>query len=558
MFGALRSIDGPAADALLEVAADFTPRFELHAPDEVVLDLAGLERLFGGPHAIGEELCRAGAERQLRLRIAIAGTCTAARLLARAESPEPAKGAALDIPPEPLAGCQSLLACSARLGPLCRSQRIRNSRNEPHSGPEDVAVVEPGAEAIALAPLSIDLLTVIENAEPAPSHPRTLAPSHLVVSTFRRWGIRTLGELAALPVDGVAARLGVRGTCWQRLARGEDPRPLRPEVPKERFEQALDLEWPIDGLEPLSFVLGRLLEPLTTHLERRGRGAAVLHARLHLVTRAIHERSLQLPAPMRDARTFRTLLLLDLESHPPSAAIDRVVVAVDPTPARIVQFSLLTRPIPSPEQLSTLTARLAALMGEDRCGSPVVVDSWQPGVFAMKPFNPGSGIGDQGSGRIPDAQCPRIALRRFRIPVPARVRMEHDKPQHVSIDRAAVHLGSRITDPIGSRIAAPGSQLGGCVQACAGPWRTSGHWWCDRARMSVKNARHDAGYALQAADAQSYREPTTSLGLCVSVARNRCEEWDRDEWDVTLSDGATYRIFRERATHAWFVDGSYD
>jgi len=518
MFGVLRSIDGPAPDALLEVAADFTPRFELHAPDEVALDLAGLERLFGGPHAIGEELCRAAAERQLRLRIAIAGTYTAARLLARAESSEP----------------------------------------------EDLVVVEPGAEAIALAQLSIDLLTVIENAEPASSHPRTLAPSHLVVSTFRRWGIRTLGELAALPVDGVAARMGVRGTWWQRLARGEDPRPLRPEVPKERFEQALDLEWPIDGLEPLSFVLGRLLEPLTAHLERRGRGAAVLHVRLHLVTRTIHERSLQLPAPMRDVRTFRTLLLLDLESHPPSAAIDRVVVAVDPTPARIVQFSLLTHPIPSPEQLSTLTARLAALMGEDRCGSPVVVDSWQPGVFAMKPFSPGSGIGDPGSGigdpgsgRTPDTQCPRIALRRFRIPVPARVRMEHDKPQHVTIDRAAAHLGSRIPDP-GSPIPDPRSRLGGSVQACAGPWRTSGHWWCDREPTRVKNVRHDAGRALQAADSQSHREPTSPLCLCVSVARTRCEEWDRDEWDVTLSDGATYRIFRERAMHAWFVDGSYD
>ena len=510
MFGALRSIDGPAADALLEVAADFTPRFELHAPDEVVLDLAGLERLLGGPHAIGEELCRAGAERQLRLRIAIAGTCTAARLLARAESPEP----------------------------------------------EDVAVVEPGAEAIALAQLSIDLLTVIENAEPAPSHPRTrtVAPSHFVVSTFRRWGIRTLGELAALPVDGVAARLGVRGTCWQRLARGEDPRPLRPEVPKERFEQALDLEWPIDGLEPLSFVLGRLLEPLTTHLERRGRGAAVLHVRLHLVTRTIHERSLQLPAPMRDARTFRTLLLLDLESHPPSAAIDRVVVAVDPTPARIVQFSLLTRPIPSPEQLSTLTARLAALIGEDRCGSPVVVDSWQPGAFAMKPFNPGSGIGDRGSGA--DAQCPRVALRRFRIPAPARVRMEHDKPQHVTIDRAAAHLGSRIPDP-GSPIPDPGSRLGGSVQACAGPWRTSGHWWTDKP-LRVSVPRLSLGTPRPFDSAQGRPEFVEGRAGSRGVARRRCEEWDRDEWDVTLSDGATYRIFRERATHAWFVDGSYD
>ena len=321
---------------------------------------------------LAKNCCRAAAARQLRLRIGIAGTCTAARLLARAESRE------------------------------------------------DLVVVEPGTEAIALAPLcAYDLLDRIENAEPAPSHDfaRFERPSHLVVSTFRRWGIRTLGELAALPVDGVAARLGVHGTRWQRLARGEDLRPLRPEVPKERFEQALDLEWPIDGLEPLSFVLGRLLEPLTAHLERRGRGAAVLHVRLHLVTRTVHERSLQLPAPMRDARTFRTLLLLDLESHPPSAAIDRVVVAVDPTPARIVQFSLLTRPIPSPEQLSTLTARLAALMGEDRCGSPVVVDSWQPGAFAMKPFNPGPwdrGPRDPDRIRTRNLPASRCAVFAFR------------------------------------------------------------------------------------------------------------------------------------------------
>ena len=208
------------------------------------------------------------------------------------------------------------------------------------------------------------------------------------LATFSKWGLRTLGDVAALPSDAVAARLGQAGVQLQRLAHGEDPRPLRPAVPEERFEQALDLEWPIDGLEPLSFVLGRLMEPLAAHLDRRGRGAAVLHVRLHLVTRAVHERALQLPAPMKDARTLRTLALLDLESHPPAAAIDRVVVAVDPTPARVLQFSLLTRPLPSPEQISTLMARLSALMGEGRCGSPVAVDTWQPGAFAIKPFAP--------------------------------------------------------------------------------------------------------------------------------------------------------------------------
>ena len=81
---------------------------------------------------------------------------------------------------------------------------------------------------------------------------------------------------------------------------------------------ALDLDWPIDGLEPLSFVLTRLLEPLSTRLERQDRGAAVLHVELGLVTPdAIHARHLQLPSPIRDVRTLRTLALLDLDAHPP-------------------------------------------------------------------------------------------------------------------------------------------------------------------------------------------------------------------------------------------------
>jgi len=274
-----------------------------------------------------------------------------------------------------------------------------------------------------------------------------------------------------------------------------------PSVPEERFEQALDLEWPIDGLEPLSFVLARLMEPLSAHLERRDRGAAVLHVRLHLVksdgvTREVHERSLQLPAPIRDARTLRTLALLDLESHPPPAAIDRVVVAVDPTPGRVVQFSLLTRPLPSPEQLSTLMARLTALMGEGRCGSAITVDSWEPGVFEMKPF-----LGSIANSRRipnPEPRIPRLAIRRFRFPIPARVRVDLGIPVRMTSDRRGIS--------------------GGKVETYAGPWRTSGGWWVE--------------------DTKKY--------------------WERDEWDVTLSDGATYRVFRERDTDAWFIEGVVD
>jgi protein ImuB len=338
---------------------------------------------------------------------------------------------------------------------------------------------------------------------------------------FRRWGLRTLGDLAALPPDDIAARLGQDGVRWQRLARGEDAGPLVPAVPEERFEQSLDLEWPIEELEPLAFVLGRLMEPLEAHLERRDRGAAVLHVRLSMVKtgglREVHERTLQLPTPIRDARTLRTLALLDLESHPPTAPIDRVVVAVDPTPGRIVQFSLITRPLPSPEQISTLMARLQALMGDTRCGSPALVDSWKPGAFEMKPFVPADTNAIHSKHDTPrhrgheialgasvpqcvvgtnDAANPRlaVALRRFRPPVPARVRVADGKPARVAIDRRGMS--------------------GGGVTGCAGPWRTSGDWWRDG--------------------------------------------WDRDEWDVTLTDGATYRLFRARDTERWFLDGVVD
>jgi len=468
MVGAIYAAEGSSPEALFAVAQEFSPRVDAVSLDrafevaqgrafdsaqarEIVLDLNGLARLFGDARTIAEELRRTAADRGLQIRVAIAGTRTAARLMVR-----------------------------HRAG---------------------LSIIEPGTEAAALASLPITLLPALTNDSNVPNVPNA---SNDLIATFRRWGLRTLGELAALPSDDLAARLGQDGVRWQRLARGEDIAPLVPAVPEERFEQSLDLEWPIEELEPLAFVLGRLLDPLEAHLERRGRGAAVLHVRLFLVkaageTRVVHERSLRLPTPIRDARTLRTLALLDLESHPPAGPVDRVVVAVDPTPARIVQFSLITRPLPSPAQLSTLTARLQALMGETRCGSPALVDSWKPGAFEMTTFVPMDT--DEKNLRVsapPRSVDTKVALRRFRHPVPARVRVADGKPARVTIDRRGMD--------------------GGGVKVCAGPWRTSGQWW----------------------------------------RKSESDGWDRDEWDVTLTDGATYRLFRARDTEQWFVDGVLD
>jgi protein ImuB len=257
----------------------------------------------------------------------------------------------------------------------------------------------------------------------------------------------------------------------------------------------------------LSFVLARLLEPLSARLEQADRGAAAVCTSLRLTTKEVRTRTLQLPAPMRDAKTLRTLVLLDLESHPPDAAIDTVRVHLEPTPGRIVQWSLLDRAQPAPEQVSTLVARLSALMGETKVGAPQLVDSWRPGAFAMTEFR-GEMPGPSQMAQLASDESvskPKSALRRFRLPIPTRVQVDDGRPVRLVIDRH-------------------GMTSGGITQA-AGPWRTSGEWWSTGSE---------------------------------SAAPGAAAAWDRDEWDIAMNDGTVYRLYVERAVGQWFVEGVID
>ena len=469
---------GPGA-TLLKVARQCSPRVDVRAETTVVLAVDGLARLFGDDKAVGDRLRRVAADAGLvGVHVGLAATRTTA-----------------------------MLCAAARAG---------------------VTVVPAGEEAAVLAPMPLRMLEVFL-AGPA-GH---AAAHHPLLPVLSRWGIRTLGQFAALPAAELSERLGQEGLWWQRLARGEDTGPLVPTPEEESCEATAELEWPIEGLEPLSFVLGGLLESLCQRLERRDRGAAVLHLHLRLITKDTHTRSLQLPAPMRDAKVLRTLLLLDLESHQAPAGVDRVTVSIEPTPGRIVQESLLTRALPAPEQVSTLLARLGALMGDTRCGSPALVDSHRPGAFAMAPFcvpdsrvsratstsrlrddTMGGGgrfqchVDREGGGATAGAQT--ACLRRFRLPIPARVLIDRNRPIVVKTDRPGL----------------PGGRV--CV--CAGPWRTSGEWW-------------------KTGDAPGTSGMAALRGLA---------GWNRDEWDVALGDGGRYRIFEDRESGRWFIDAVVD
>ena len=329
LFACLRSTRPPGV--MMAIAREFSPRIERHGTSCVVLDVSGLGGLLGDAHAIGEALAAAAGGRGPGIRVAVAPTQTAARLMA-----------------------------------------IVHPR---------LTVVDEVTAPLSHVPIrALRVLLDDGGIVPGDGRARAIARARATagrLETLHRWGLTTLGEVAALPSDALFERMGQEGLLLQQLARGVDAAPLVPDPGTPRFVQSMELEWPIDALEPLSFVLARLLEPLSEALERADRAAAALRLDLRLVDRTTFARVLQLPAAMRDPKVLRTLLLLDLESHPPAAGIDIVTIEIDPAPARIIQYSLLERAVPSVETLATLAARLRALVGDaaaDRrhCSRPIV------------------------------------------------------------------------------------------------------------------------------------------------------------------------------------------
>jgi protein ImuB len=281
---------------------------------------------------------------------------------------------------------------------------------------------------------------------------RLLAPSPELQETLERWGIRRFQDLAALPALGIAERLGLEGLHLRRLARGEVERKLVPLEEPLRFVDQLELEYPVELLEPLLFVLSRLLNGILTRLATRGLATNELHLRLGLENDGVHERKLRLPVPSLDRRSLLRLLQLDLAAHPPEAAVARAALEANPMKPRAVQRGLFLPSAPEPLKLELTVARIQALVGEGQVGSPELVDTHRPHAFRMSAFGerPVSKESRYGQAR----GLPHMILRMFRPPLRAHV---------------AIHGGHP------AFVAARG--IRGNVLEWAGPWRTSGDWW---------------------------------------------------------------------------------
>ena len=294
-----------------------------------------------------------------------------------------------------------------------------------------VSIVPEGDEAKYLGTLPLHLL----------------APSGELQETLDRWGIRRFQDLAALPPLGIAERLGPEGLRLRELARGEADRKLLPVELPLAFEDEIELEYPVDLLEPLAFLLSRLVNGLATRLATRALATDELRLRLRLETRAVHERRLRLPVPTLDTKAFLKLLQLDLEANPPPEPVVHVWMGMNPVKPRAAQSGLFILAAPEPVKLSPTLARIRAIVGPERVGAPELIDTHRPGAFRMRE------VGQAFSLPHPRTNV-SLAFRTFRPPRAARVAISAGQPSFVAAE------GIR-----------------GKVIEYAGPWRSSGDWW---------------------------------------------------------------------------------
>ena len=292
------------------------------------------------------------------------------------------------------------------------------------------------APAAFLAPLSVE----------------ALEPTDELMSVLRSWGIRTIGQLVALPMSEVCDRLGPDALgLWER-ARGGRTRPLKLVKPQEVYSEQTDLENPVEMLEPLLFLLHRFLRQITARLAN----AYMVVGKLRLVLRFEYndpyQRIFTIPQPTRDVDLLFRMLHTHLEGFTSDSAIIGLELAAKPVRPNAEQFGLLEKGVRDPHQLAETLARLQALLGSDRVGTPEMEPSAHPDAVHLRPY-------DANAPELPPSGIPEIGipLMRFRPPIPAKIVLNDIQP--------AFLYSNRFTGPI--------------KQTC-GPWLLRGNWWDQR------------------------------------------------------------------------------
>src|SRR6202162_1831678 len=355
-----------------------------------------------------------------------------------------------------------------------------------------------------------------------------------ILAILHKWGIHTLGQLAALDKEQFRARLGPEGVrLWER-ANGRSNRLLKFVQSPESFDESFEFEHEIETAQPLLFMLRRFLEQLALRLSAIYLVAKEITLRITFsnppqdgfaaANKQIYERFFKIPQPINDVDLLFRMLHTHLENFKSEHPIVAVAFQVQPIKPASQQFGLFETSLRNPQQLYETLARLAALVGNDRVGTPILEETHRPDAFRMERFswsprgephrdwtgtiaadtaastgNPGetplSGATtkiDFGGHRPPlqkEGKCAIApALRRFRPP--ARTSVFVSDQRYLQSDKVR-----------------------GQIIKQSGPFLLSGNWWDEKA-------------------------------------------WARAEWDMQLEDGELVRA--HEASDTWKLDGVYD
>lgn len=296
-----------------------------------------------------------------------------------------------------------------------------------------VTVIPTGQEAVALAPIPI----------------RSVLPGEEQYETFSLWGIQTLGDLAALPEEELIPRLGQQSRHWLALSRGLAEHTFQPLEAQFQLKEHIEFETHIDQLDSLLFIGANMINNLVARASCRALSLATITIEMSLEGSREYRRVIRPALPSNDRKFLLKLLQLEIAAHPPLGPIVSLSITAEAGQHSKIQLGLFTPQIPEPSRLDVTLARLKAIVGADRVGSPTLKDSHRPGYFEMQDFSIKE---DQTMPRTKSTA--RTSLRRMRPPHPLRVQIHSRKP-------TAFRDGTDRYE----------------VLVAYGPWQSSGCWW---------------------------------------------------------------------------------
>ena len=374
---------------LLECAGGFSPRVEDRSIDGAflcVIDIAGTRNLFGPPDALAQSLHTRVKALGMTACVAVSSNFHTAIAIAKGLSPKRA-----------------------------------------------IKVVSAGEAQSALAPLPLHVLDLTEKQ----------------VETFSLWGIHTLGMLAALPEKELIARMGQAGKRLRQMARGQLLHLFQPIEPVFTLEEQMELDSPVELLDALLFVVNVMLEQLIFRATARILALASVTITLKLEGGATHSRTVRPAKPTNDKQFLIKLLHLDLEAHPPPAAILSLTLTAEPGSTSKVQLGLFSPQLPEPSRLDLTLARIRLIVGDENVGRAVLDDTHAPEGVHLEPFSvPSTTSVETAKTELSSA------LRQLRPAEPVSIIVQGGCPKSL-VFRERQYL----------------------VEHAYGPWLTAGEWW---------------------------------------------------------------------------------